>query len=619
MLFKTARAPISQFMSTETIKVLGTPPSKQAARRSLAMQPDHWYMDVWAVSAYEKFGLNDNADGFESKELKLAFPTFIGSWACLDHQNYDEKLSIGRNIDAVYTPDDYVRIAMGVNRIKGEQRHPGLEQKIVDGQITDTSMGATLPGTWVTMHDGTSKIIEDVGIGDRVLTSRGTVEKVIQVHRAIQKKRVYYLKVAGLQQELPLTEEHPVWCMSDWAVKSVLGYGEFKEAKDLAVGMWALTPKLLPSVVNSPYSPDWARLLGWYLGDGFVIGGSKPYGIGFVLGNHEEFRIEELVRLVRSVGQNPVVKKRGDGNGFEVHIYKKTFYEEVVRLAGRSAKHKKIDEEVMLWPVEMQRLLIGYYLDADGCFEETSGESHISTSNYQLARQIETVLLRLGVRSVLRENTRKPGKSGFTIRERIEYQLDIGKQDAQLLLGCSFKIKKQSIGKKRNDRWLRADGLYAKIVNIREEDYEGVCLDISVEGPHTYVGNNIAIHNCICRESMCTICANVASDPSQYCDHVSMHRGESIVSAETNWEPIVAGELNRGVVFFEDSIITSSEGADNNAKILAKLAGIHSPIASGYHIPANKLFKVFKQLQASSSPEVRAALALVLEHLNREI
>lgn len=267
MLLKTARAPISQFMSTDKSIAFRDLPSKTAARRSIAMQPDHWYMDIWAVSAYEKFGLNDNADGFEKEELKKSFPTFIGSWACLDHQNHDEALTVGRNVDAVYTPDDYVRIAMGVNRVKGEKRHPGLENAVQGGLITDTSMG------------------------------------------------------------------------------------------------------------------------------------------------------------------------------------------------------------------------------------------------------------------------------------------------------------------------------------------------------------------CICRESVCTLskCANIAADPSQYCDHIRYHRGETIVSSETNWEPIIAGELNRGVVFFEDSIITSSEGADNNAKILAKLASHYNPTPSGYSIPADKLYKAFKEIQASASPEVRGALALVLEHLNRTI
>lgn len=98
-------------------------------------------LDDWAVSAYEVYGLNENADGFEREELKHSYGSFVGSWVCLDHNNDHAGLSVGENIDAIYTPDDYVRVLMCVDRAKSEKRHPGLEQKIASGAITDSSMG----------------------------------------------------------------------------------------------------------------------------------------------------------------------------------------------------------------------------------------------------------------------------------------------------------------------------------------------------------------------------------------------------------------------------------------------------------------------------------------------
>lgn len=143
MFFKSARAPIKG-----TIKVSAMQDAvargfiKDAAAHDIIIQPNHYYLDAWAVSAFERYGLNENADGFEHEELQKSYKTFVGSWTCLDHQNDREDLSIGRQVDAVYTPELYVRVVMGVNREKGEARHPGLEQKIASGVITDTSMGA---------------------------------------------------------------------------------------------------------------------------------------------------------------------------------------------------------------------------------------------------------------------------------------------------------------------------------------------------------------------------------------------------------------------------------------------------------------------------------------------
>lgn len=142
MLFKTARAPIKS--RTERAFVLDRLQHGKIASRMerIALDTDnHFYLDVWAVSSYEKFGLNENCDGFEHEELDINHGTFKGSWACLDHQNHDVKLAVGTNIDAVYTPDQYVRIVMAVDKQKAEARHPGLERKIESNIITDTSMG----------------------------------------------------------------------------------------------------------------------------------------------------------------------------------------------------------------------------------------------------------------------------------------------------------------------------------------------------------------------------------------------------------------------------------------------------------------------------------------------
>jgi len=142
MFFKTARAPIKGLTPREFV-IDRLQHGKIASRMErIALDTEsNFYLDVWAVSSYEKFGLNENDDAFEHEELENSFRTFKGSWACLDHQNHHEKLAVGTNIDTVYTPDQYVRIVMALNRMKCEARHPGLEKKIESNIITDTSMG----------------------------------------------------------------------------------------------------------------------------------------------------------------------------------------------------------------------------------------------------------------------------------------------------------------------------------------------------------------------------------------------------------------------------------------------------------------------------------------------
>lgn len=115
---------------------------KTASGERIKLDPTrNFYLQNWAVSALEKWGWNDNFDAFEREELGKSYKTFVGSWMCLDHQNWSQHLAVGENIDAVYMPEDYVQIVMAGDRKKVEARSPGLEARIARGEVTDTSMG----------------------------------------------------------------------------------------------------------------------------------------------------------------------------------------------------------------------------------------------------------------------------------------------------------------------------------------------------------------------------------------------------------------------------------------------------------------------------------------------
>ena len=102
---------------------------------------NHFYLRNWAVSAYEKWGLNSNADGWRDSVLQANFNTFDGAWVCLDHIADKASDSIGSVLAPVYTPELYVETVMAVDRAKANLRHPFLEKDIKEGVVTDTSMG----------------------------------------------------------------------------------------------------------------------------------------------------------------------------------------------------------------------------------------------------------------------------------------------------------------------------------------------------------------------------------------------------------------------------------------------------------------------------------------------
>ena len=103
---------------------------------------NYFYIRNWAVSSYEDWGLNQNADGWKAKNLKDDYKSFDGAWVCLNHVADTHTDSVGSVLHPVYTPENYVENILAVNRQKAIKKgHPFLEKDILEGRVTDTSMG----------------------------------------------------------------------------------------------------------------------------------------------------------------------------------------------------------------------------------------------------------------------------------------------------------------------------------------------------------------------------------------------------------------------------------------------------------------------------------------------
>lgn len=80
---------------------------------------------------------------------------------------------------------------------------------------------------------------------------------------------------------------------------------------------------------------------------------------------------------------------------------------------------------------------------------------------------------------------------------------------------------------------------------------------------------------CFVEESECSVCANKAKNESEYCEHVKNYKGKLGVVFSSDVGPQDVYEINRGITFFEDSVIVPTrlggvaggKGADPNARV----------------------------------------------------
>jgi len=120
-----------------------------------------FYLRNWAVSGYERWGLNYNADGWRHKNLSKDYDTFDGAWVCLNHNANDDSDSIGTCLSPMYTEDQYVENMLAINRALADKKHPYLEQDIIDGRVTDTSMGCVARASECTICHNISETDND--------------------------------------------------------------------------------------------------------------------------------------------------------------------------------------------------------------------------------------------------------------------------------------------------------------------------------------------------------------------------------------------------------------------------------------------------------------------------
>ena len=405
------------------------------------------YADYLITPETTKF-INNNQDAWEKKLLLASFRTFVGGENYVEHVQIPE-LSKGKIIDAAARDigdSIYVDILVAT-----ERKHAPLISAITSGQLQTLSMGCFLPGTPVTMADGTRLPIEEVAPGDMVLTHKGRPREVLNQQIRGGRWQMRRIRVKGVPDAIEATGTHPFFVIRPASVcgcgcgealstkdadpvrrmtkrfksghdKRVLNpngsysLDEYKarreklaeihnlkvekvRADELRVGDYVVFPKLDTDVVGDPGFAK-ARLLGYFLAEGsFLKSSGVPTEVqfNFSLGERHTF-VEEVVGLLRDEfpGCTPWVQEREDRNTATVHVSGKYIAAWFKQHGGEYSHQKCLSHEAMQWSVDAQKHLIGAWLNGDG-HQHSGGHSVGTTTSYNLMCQLHMLAVRGGI------------------------------------------------------------------------------------------------------------------------------------------------------------------------------------------------------------------------------
>ena len=330
-----------------------------------------------------------------------------------------------------------------------------------------------IAGTKVYTSEG-YKNIEDVNIGDRVLTHKNRYMPVVRIGGE-KNKEIYSMRTQGFL-ETECTNYHPFYCK-----KSKTSHPEKIRLKDLNKGYY------LGSHINKEednkfnLSDEDCWILGRYVADGHIRKEKR-----------KERKNSYQYQCILSIGDDKVEKLKSIVKTRHYSCYKHTqsTYRvvfssiELVNFIikhnfGIGAENKFVPNFILDLPVNKLRCFLNGYMDGDGC--EINGVYQATTISKELAMSLSLVIQKVYRVGCSIYYTKRPNThiiEGRTVKQKDTYMIRFRTKDNKHLW------------------FIENDIVWYPIKEIKNTNRIENVFNIEVEEDHTYTANNIITFNC---------------------------------------------------------------------------------------------------------------------------
>lgn len=572
----------------------------------ISSHPDSLFVKCFAIKADE---MNDNADYFSEEELKKSYGTFVGVPVFTNHNNTDAEQARGKVIHAWWDAEKHgISVIMRIDTVAYPQLARGIKEKYIVassmGCVLPNSLVKMANGTtrridsvnsddFVITHKGNVRKILNVQIrykNEDLLRIKTTglydPLEVTKNHKVLRLRQQTKCS-CGCNGDLPVYKEGSRRG-SNYKNKYRNRYlnGHFQnvyntnpkaKTNNVVLLKKAQKPRtytdqdfewveaglltendvlVFPcnyekSIINQP-SIDEAKLIGYFLAEGSFKkykNIKKATQFSFNLNEKETFAQEVKTLLVNCFNPEKEVKiyEKKEQNVCLVSITDEQIADWFFKYCGEGSKTKKLHKEFIYWDENIQKAIIGKFINGDGCFttrnyfnkNKLSKYSSISinTSSCDLIEQFSTSLSRLGIWHTL--NKVKANTRTTVIKNKIltfnadeHYVIQINQNYCEKLINFTDKNKQLcNINKtyiKNDDILVCGNYICRKIKNISNFSYTGPVYNLQVQGDNSYVANNTAVKNCQVKYSLCSVCHNYAETPDSYCNCVKERKTRTV-------------------------------------------------------------------------------------------
>lgn len=371
---------------------------------------------------------------------------------------------------------------------------PGLQDlfvlrlfDILGDKVLAALIGCFLAGNKVMLANGVNKNIEDMEVGDTVVTHNGNIRKVVRKFYNFYDGEIVSFKVAGSDLTTTATANHPYLSV----LKEDLTYKDhdrkeidfnnliqWREIGTLKEGDFLVIPKSRFYQGETP--TDLMYVYGLYLAKGYIKKqNGEIIGVGFDFGVDEQQYADTVAKTIeKHFNCKCALTERPDKCTLTVTCYGKEVGEHFYKLLGEYPHAKQVNE-TLIYDKNALYLVAGFI----------DGDTTITTTSEALAYQLKRILDNHGIINSIRQQTRKN-------REFNDFQISIGSSEVNKLVGISNGIHQAEPKEEQEFVFNLDEYILLPIKELSKSDYKGIVYNLEVEDDHSYVVNNLAVHNC---------------------------------------------------------------------------------------------------------------------------
>jgi hypothetical protein len=366
------------------------------------------------------------------------------------------------------------------------------------------TIGADSFGTEILLHDGSSKNIADIVVGDCVITHKNRARKVNKVKKQQFSGKLIELKISH-NRSLICSGNQKVYKVNNLSNDSVINRAiknnkidyKFVSADLINCGD-VLLSSVLYAKKDSIITNGQARLLGVFAAEGNYAHNYKSLVLSFSTKERDNL-VQEISQLF--LAEFPevsvscsIIPSQPSKCSLYVNGCGKDIIDFFRKHIGEYSKQKVLSEDIVFGSDEIKKQFIIGWLEGDGHVDKSSGKIIGTTVSKQLASQIRTMLNGLKINNSLYEVYNAPS----SIDERIiaggmVYRVKIPYNEAKTFITASNKLSFNKTA--RNRKMYRFNDRYAlnSIFDRKEINFSGTLYGLGIDDDCSFVANDTII------------------------------------------------------------------------------------------------------------------------------